>query len=90
MAKFDSENNPGMRFPPGRSGNPVGRPRSVDKLRREVAGELVRHAPALTRMAVQKALAGDAGCLAACLQLLRDSASDTKRATPEPVVKSGE
>lgn len=69
MAKFSSE-NPGLRFPEGRSANPVGRPRTVDRLRKDVARELVQHGATLTRMAVQRAIAGDAACLAACVTLI--------------------
>ncbi|WP_186138316.1 DUF5681 domain-containing protein [Burkholderia gladioli] len=75
MPKFTSgDGNPGLRFAPGRSGNPVGRPRSIDRLRRDVAAELAKHGGTLTKLAVQKALAGDAACLAACLALLAATA----------------
>jgi hypothetical protein len=77
MPKFDSA-NPGLRFSPGRSGNPVGRPKSVDKLRREVASELVQHGKTLTQMAVKRALAGDSACLAACVTLLGTVGVDQK------------
>lgn len=70
MSKFNSGNNPGHRFAAGRSSNPLGRPRSISRLRRDVARELVQHGAALTAMAVQRAIAGDAGCLAACVSLL--------------------
>jgi hypothetical protein len=77
MAQFTSENNPGLRFVAGRSGNPRGRPRTAARIRRDVSAALVPHGAALARMAVQKALAGDAGCLAACVNLL---ALDAKEA----------
>ncbi len=70
MAQFTSDNNPGLRFAAGRSGNPKGRPRSAARVRRDVAAALVPHSATLTRLAVQRALAGDAGCLAACIGLL--------------------
>ncbi|MBY0411505.1 MAG: hypothetical protein K2Q97_15605 [Burkholderiaceae bacterium] len=70
MAQFTSENNPGVRFGAGRSGNPRGRPRTAARIRRDVAAALVPHGAALTRAAVQRALTGDAGCLAACINLL--------------------
>lgn len=70
MTKFTSEYSPGERFEPGRSGNPRGRPRTVARVRRDVAAAMKPHVEALTRMAVQRALAGDAGCLAACVNLL--------------------
>ena len=62
MAQFTSDNNPGLRFAAGRSGNPKGRPRSAARVRRDVAAALVPHSATLTRLAVQRALAGDAGC----------------------------
>lgn len=67
---FSSENNPGLRFSPGRSGNPRGRPRTAARIRRDVAAALMPHGPTLAKMAIQKALAGDAGCLAACINLV--------------------
>ncbi|MGV1046350.1 hypothetical protein [Limnohabitans sp.] len=70
MAQFTSENNPGLRFDAGRSGNLRGRPRTVARIRRDVAAALMPHGATLTRLAVQRALAGDAGCLAACVNLL--------------------
>ena len=70
MAQFTTANTQGQRFAPGRSGNPKGRPRTVARVRRDVAAALVPHSAALTRLAVQRALAGDAGCLAACINLL--------------------
>ncbi|CAB5280143.1 hypothetical protein IST455A_01002 [Burkholderia multivorans] len=70
MPKFESTNNPGLRFAAGRVGNPRGRPKSADALRRDVARELVRNGGALTRMAIERALKGDAACLAACLSML--------------------
>ena len=70
MAKFTSDNNPGKPFPAGRSGNLRGRPRTLTRVRQDVARELVQHGATLTRLAVQRALAGDAGCLAACVNLL--------------------
>ncbi|MGY3551182.1 DUF5681 domain-containing protein [Bradyrhizobium sp. USDA 4469] len=71
MSNFPSgSENPGAKFPPGRSANPRGRPPTVDRLRRDVAAELVRHGGTLTKLAVQRALGGDAQCLAACVNLL--------------------
>nr|CUV26860.1 protein of unknown function [Ralstonia solanacearum] len=78
MAKFSSE-NPGLRFPEGRSANPVGRPRTVDRLRKDVARELVQHGAVLAKMAVRKALEGDAQCLAACVSLLGSAVVEPKR-----------
>ncbi|MDO3518142.1 hypothetical protein [Ralstonia pseudosolanacearum] len=81
MAKFSSE-NPGLRFPEGRSANPVGRPRTVDRLRKDVARELVQHGATLTRLAVQRAIAGDAACLAACVTLIGTTVVEPKRKSP--------
>ncbi|MDO3527534.1 DUF5681 domain-containing protein [Ralstonia pseudosolanacearum] len=78
MAKFSSE-TPGLRFPKGRSANPVGRPRTVDRLRKDVARELAQHGATLTRMAVQRAIAGDAACLAACVTLIGTTVEQPKR-----------
>jgi Family of unknown function (DUF5681) len=89
MAKFTSEGNPGLRFPAGRSGNPVGRPKTLEKLRREVASELVRHGSTLTRAAVQRALAGDVGCLAACMHLLGSVTAEQKLKAPEEPAAKG-
>lgn len=74
MSKFESGNNPGLKFPPRRSANPGGRPPSIDRVRRDVARELVNHGGMLTKLAVQRALAGDAQCLAACMTLLAATA----------------
>ncbi|UVS96356.1 DUF5681 domain-containing protein [Burkholderia glumae] len=76
MPKFTQGNRSGedTRFAPGRSNNPLGRPKRVDTLRREIARELERHGAALTRMAVQRALAGDAAALVACMSLLAATA----------------
>ncbi|WP_175761893.1 DUF5681 domain-containing protein [Burkholderia ambifaria] len=84
MSKFTQGTSVGeaMRFPPGRSSNPLGRPKRVDTLRREIARELERHGATLTRMAVQRALAGDAACLAACMALLAATAEQTALAKP--------
>ncbi len=81
MAKFSSE-NPGLRFPEGRSANPVGRPRTVDRLRKDVARELVQHGATLTRMAVQRAIAGDAACLAACVTLIGTTVVEQPKREP--------
>ncbi|MGA4191067.1 hypothetical protein ACI2UG_04375 [Ralstonia nicotianae] len=71
MANFTSgPENAGAKFPPGRSANPLGRPPTVARLRRDVARELVKHGATLTRLAVQRAIGGDAACLAACVSLL--------------------
>lgn len=67
---FTSENNPGLRFAPGRSGNPKGRPRTTARVRRDVAAAIQPHAATLARMTVQRALAGDSACLAVCMNLL--------------------
>lgn len=83
MAKFDANNNPGLRFPADRSGNPSGRPRTVDRMRRDVARELVQHGATLTRMAVQRAIAGDAHCLAACVSLLGTVAEPKRKPTAD-------
>jgi len=91
MPKFSSIDNPGLRFTTGRVGNPVGRPPSIDRLRKDIVRELVKHGAPLAKMCVQKALAGDAACLAACFQLLNAAAtaSDEKPPKPEePVVKT--
>ncbi|WP_425952881.1 hypothetical protein [Ralstonia pseudosolanacearum] len=81
MAKFSSE-NPGLRFPEGRSANPVGRPRTVDRLRKDVARELVQHGATLTRLAVQRAIAGDAACLAACVSLIGTTVVEQPKSEP--------
>lgn len=81
MAKFSAE-NPGAPFQPGRVANALGRPRTADRLRRDVAAELVKHGATLTRLAVQKALAGDPGCLAACVALIGTLESKAKRNDP--------
>ncbi|MGA3887662.1 DUF5681 domain-containing protein [Ralstonia nicotianae] len=78
MAKFTSDDNPGLRFPAGRSANPAGRPRTVDRLRKDVARELVQHGATLTRLAVQRAIAGDAACLAACVTLIGTTVVEPK------------
>ena len=73
---FTTENNPGLRFVPGRSGNPKGRPRTTARVRRDVAAAIHPHAAALARMTVQRALAGDGACLAACMGLLAATEGD--------------
>ncbi|CAB3753011.1 hypothetical protein [Paraburkholderia solisilvae] len=78
---FNKTDNPGLPFPPRRSPNPAGRPPSIDRARRDVALELAKHGGTLTRLAVQRALAGDAQCLAACMALL--AATAESRATAE-------
>lgn len=82
MAQFTLANTQGLRFAPGRSGNSKGRPRTVARVRRDVATAMLPHAQALTRAAVQRALAGDAGCLAACINLL--AGADAPGNTGEP------
>ncbi|MBR8225775.1 DUF5681 domain-containing protein [Burkholderia ambifaria] len=84
MPKFESTNNPGLPFVGGRVGNPRGRPKSADALRRDVARELVKHGGTLVRMAVQKALAGDATCLAACLAMLGTVTAGAAPVEPRP------
>lgn len=80
--KFSAESNPGLRFAPGRSGNPVGRPRTVDRLRKDLARELLRHGGTLTALAVKRALAGDAACLSACVNMLGALGSADKSVKP--------
>lgn len=82
MAKFTSDDNPGLRFPAGRSANPAGRPRTVDRLRKDVARELVQHGATLTRLAVQRALGGDAACLAACVSLIGTAVAEKPKRKP--------
>ncbi len=64
----------GQPFAPGRSGNPAGRPRGIERLRRDIARELAPHAAELARMVVQRALGGDGQALAAAAALLTDFA----------------
>ncbi|TAI60431.1 hypothetical protein [Bradyrhizobium sp. Leo170] len=80
--KFSTESNPGRCFAPARSGNPVGRPRTADRLRKDVARELIRHGGTITKLAVQRAIAGDAACLAACMSLLGMLGTADKSAEP--------
>lgn len=88
--KFASENNPGRPFVKGRSGNPVGRPRTVDRLRRDVARELSRNGGTLVALAVSRAINGDPACLAACVNLIGTLGSGEKAASePEQPAEAG-
>ncbi|MDN3365890.1 hypothetical protein QQO24_01725 [Ralstonia pseudosolanacearum] len=83
MPKFTAcPENPGAKFPPGRSANPLGRPPTIARLRRDVAAELVRHGGTLTKLAVQRAIAGDAACLAACVTLLGTTVVEQPKRKP--------
>jgi len=84
MPKFSQGNRAGedMRFIRGRSNNPAGRPKRVETLRKEIAGELAKSGGVLVRSAIQRALAGDSMCLVACLNLIAATAE-----RPEPAEK---
>lgn len=81
--KFTPENNPGRSFVRGRSGNPVGRPRTVDRLRKDLARELARNGGTLVALAVSRAIKGDAACLAACVNLI-GTLGPAEKVTSEP------
>jgi hypothetical protein len=58
------------KFRPGQTGNVRGRTRQVKNVVAEACKPLRRHADVLVEHALAKALAGDAGCLAALLNLM--------------------
>jgi hypothetical protein len=78
-----------MRFTRGRVANPLGRPKRVETLRREIARELARHGGVLTRMAIDRALKGDVQCLAGCLNLLAVTSEHANPASTEDIARKG-
>jgi len=57
-----------MKFEPGRSGNPSGRPRGSADRRSELRAMLEPHAPALLEKVIQMALEGDLVAMKLCLE----------------------
>ncbi len=88
---FQEGNSDGaeMRFSPGRSNNPLGRPKRVDTLRSEVARELERHGGTLARMAIDRALKGDVQCLVGCLNLLAVTSAPASPVSTEDIARKG-
>ena len=72
VVKFSEGNQLGRdtKFRPGQTGNVRGRTRQVKNVVSEACKPLRRHAGVLVEHALAKALAGDAGCLAALLNLI--------------------
>jgi hypothetical protein len=56
-----------MKFEPGQSGNPAGRPKGSGDRRSGLRSLLDPHAPALIEKAVEMALSGDMAALKLCL-----------------------
>lgn len=65
-----------MRFEPGQSGNPKGRPKGIVDKRSELSQLLRPHAKDLVSKAVELALAGDCQALKLCLERLIPRARD--------------
>ena len=71
MADDTAKKQRGKPFPPGKSGNPTGRPRGVRNRVTTAAQSLLDgEAEALTRKAVELALAGNVYALRLCLERL--------------------
>jgi hypothetical protein len=80
----------GRPFRPGQSGNPAGRPKGA-RNRATVAAEalLEGEAEALTRKAIELALAGDVLALRLCLERIVPPRKERPIALPLPAINSG-
>src|SRR6516164_11739327 len=77
----------GRPFEKGRSGNLAGRPRgSMNRATKSAASMLHAEAEALTRKAVELALAGDASALRLCLERLMPPRKDRPISLPLPEI----
>jgi Family of unknown function (DUF5681) len=81
----------GRPFMPGRSGNPAGRPKGA-RNRSTIAAELLLEgeAQALTRKAIELALAGDTAALRLCLERLLPPRKDRAVALDLPAIESAD